>query len=101
MNLRSFILFKGAHMLDNAASTPGKLPYQDLEEKVWVKDLCSGCRACITVCPSNTLAYDETAKKPYQFTPCIDCKACLDACPRMPANIDKLSQRISSALTWT
>ena len=90
MNLRSFILFKGAHMLDNAASTPGKLPYQDLEEKVWVKDLCAGCRACITVCPSNTLAYDEATKKPYQYTPCVDCKACLDACPRMPANLDKL-----------
>lgn len=77
-------------MLDNAASTPGKLPYQDLEEKVWVKDLCAGCRACIAVCPSNTLAYDEKAKKPYQYTPCVDCKACLDACPRMPANSEKL-----------
>lgn len=77
-------------MLDNAVSTPSKLPYQDLEEKVWVKDLCAGCRACITVCPSGTLAYDEKAKKPYQYTPCVDCKACLDACPRMPVNSEKL-----------
>lgn len=77
-------------MLDQIASTPAKLPYQELEEKVWVKDLCAGCRACITVCPSSTLAYDEKAKKPYQYTPCVDCKACLDACPRTPLNREKL-----------
>src|SRR3974377_98862 len=73
-------------MSDNAASKPAVLPYKELEEAVWIKDLCSGCRACITVCPGNTLGYDDVKGTPYQFTPCVDCKACLDACPRYGKN---------------
>lgn len=73
-------------MLSNASSKPSVLPYKELEEAVWKKDICAGCRACITVCPGNTLAYDSKENKPYQFTPCVDCKACLDVCPRTPAN---------------
>lgn len=70
----------------NAAPRPAVLPYKELEEAVWNKGLCAGCRACITVCPANTLAYDDAKGQPYQFTPCVDCKACLDACPRTPSN---------------
>ncbi|OPY28492.1 MAG: F(420)H(2) dehydrogenase subunit F [Methanocella sp. PtaU1.Bin125] len=73
-------------MSDNVPSKPAVLPYKELEEAVWNKDLCAGCRACITVCPGNTLAYDDTLNKPYQYTPCVDCKACLDACPRYGKN---------------
>ncbi|HMK46508.1 MAG TPA: 4Fe-4S dicluster domain-containing protein, partial [Methanocella sp.] len=73
-------------MLSNTSSKPSVLPYKELEESVWKKDICAGCRACITICPGNTLAYDNTENKPYQNTPCVDCKACVDVCPRMPAN---------------
>jgi coenzyme F420 hydrogenase subunit beta len=77
--------------MNNAAVTPSMLPYQELEQSVWKKELCAGCRGCIAVCPANTLAYDLSLARPYQITPCVDCKACLDACPRTPANIGKLS----------
>ncbi|HTY92227.1 MAG TPA: Coenzyme F420 hydrogenase/dehydrogenase, beta subunit C-terminal domain [Methanocella sp.] len=78
-------------MLNNAIVTPALLPFQELEQSVWKKETCAGCRGCITVCPANTLAFDLKLARPYQITPCIDCKACLDACPRTPANMDKLS----------
>jgi coenzyme F420 hydrogenase subunit beta len=78
-------------MLNNAVITPALLPFQELEQGVWNKEMCAGCRGCITVCPANTLAYDLKLARPYQVTPCVDCKACLDACPRTPANMDKFS----------
>jgi coenzyme F420 hydrogenase subunit beta len=78
-------------MLNNVAVTPALLPFQELEQSVWKKETCAGCRGCITVCPANTLAYDLKLAMPYQVTPCVDCKACLDACPRTPANMDKFS----------
>jgi coenzyme F420 hydrogenase subunit beta len=78
-------------MLNNAIVTPVLQPFQELEQSVWKKEMCAGCRGCISVCPANTLAYDMKTARPYQITPCIDCKACLDACPRTPANLEKLS----------
>jgi len=78
-------------MLNNAIVTPPLQPFQELEQSVWKKETCAGCRGCITVCPANTLAYDLNLARPYQITPCVDCKACLDACPRTPASMDKLS----------
>jgi coenzyme F420 hydrogenase subunit beta len=78
-------------MLNNVVVTPALLPFQELEQSVWKKEMCAGCRGCITVCPANTLAYDLKLARPYQVTPCVDCKACLDACPRAPANMDKFS----------
>lgn len=77
-------------MLENATSTPAVLPDKELENTVWVKDVCAGDRACVTVCPANTLAYDHETHKPYTLNPCIDCKACLDICPRTPANLKVL-----------
>ena len=65
---------------------PTLLPYQELEENVWLRNVCAGCRACITVCPAGTLAYDPELNRPQQVTMCVECKACLDVCPRMPAN---------------
>lgn len=78
-------------MLNNVIVAPALLPFQDLEQTVWKKEMCAGCRGCITVCPANTLAYDLKLARPYQITPCVDCKACLDACPRTPANMEKFT----------
>ncbi|MCD1295140.1 hydrogenase [Methanocella sp. CWC-04] len=77
-------------MLENASSKPVILPVQELENTVWNKDVCAGCRACLTICPSNTIAYDEELNRPYQITPCVDCKVCMDICPRTPANMTAL-----------
>jgi coenzyme F420 hydrogenase subunit beta len=81
-------------MLNSVIVTPALQPFQELEQSVWKKDLCAGCRGCITVCPANTLAYDLKLARPYQITPCVDCKACLDACPRTSANLAKFSSDV-------
>lgn len=65
-------------------------PYQELEESVWLRNTCAGCRACISVCPAGTLAYDPALNRPHQVTLCVDCKACLDVCPRRPQNLKNI-----------
>ncbi len=74
--------------IDSTNST--LLPCLVLEEKIWKKNLCSGCRACIEVCLADSLAYDHNRGSPFQVNPCIDCKACLVACPRLPDNVEKI-----------
>jgi len=73
-------------MLENDTLEPMLLPCQELDENVWQKNICAGCRACIAVCLADTLAFDPNLNRPYEIAPCVDCKACLDACPRFPAN---------------
>lgn len=42
---------------------------------------CTGCKACITVCPTNALAQVE-GKASLKFPQaCIYCTACEDICP--------------------
>jgi len=69
----------------------GILPYQELVDQVWQKNLCSGCRGCIAVCLAGTLGYDQNLCRPYQINPCVECKACLDACPRLKENAGKIA----------
>lgn len=73
-------------MLEIVVDRPELLPYQELDFNVWLKNVCAGCRACISVCPAGSLAFDSRLNRPQQVTHCVDCKVCLDACPRMPAN---------------
>ncbi|MFB3765123.1 MAG: Coenzyme F420 hydrogenase/dehydrogenase, beta subunit C-terminal domain [Methanotrichaceae archaeon] len=77
-------------MLDYDTSETTLLPYQEIENEVWLKNICAGCRGCIAVCPADTLAYDSKLNRPTQVAPCVECKACLDVCPRMPANIKNI-----------
>ncbi|MDD2755525.1 MAG: Coenzyme F420 hydrogenase/dehydrogenase, beta subunit C-terminal domain [Methanothrix sp.] len=77
-------------MQENVLIKPTLQPYQELEEKVWQKAICAGCRGCIAVCLADTLAYDYELNKPCEVNPCIECKACLDACPRLPANVERM-----------
>jgi coenzyme F420 hydrogenase subunit beta len=32
--------------------------YLDLKEKVWDENLCSGCGACVAVCPADALYFE-------------------------------------------
>ncbi|MDD1749920.1 MAG: Coenzyme F420 hydrogenase/dehydrogenase, beta subunit C-terminal domain [Methanothrix sp.] len=73
-------------MIEVMLQNPGLLPIQELESDVWARNICAGCRGCISVCPAGALTFDSALGRPNQITPCIDCKACLDVCPRLPAN---------------
>ncbi len=74
-----------------AEGKPISKSYIDLEKEVWDADLCSGCGACIAVCPADAL-YFETgidSAKPKNNGYCkaaideVSCGACYEVCPRI------------------
>lgn len=64
--------------------------YLDLKNEVWDTGSCSGCGACVAVCPADALSFKEGegATSPVsngyckQATDSVPCGACYDACPR-------------------
>jgi coenzyme F420 hydrogenase subunit beta len=65
--------------------------YLDLKSEVWDTGICSGCGACVAVCPSDALFFDEgemvaaPRSNGYckQATDSVPCGACYTACPRV------------------
>jgi len=64
--------------------------YKDLKEEVWDTGLCSGCGACVAVCPADAIIFRKDAEfsRPAHTGYCKDendgvpCGACYAACPR-------------------
>ena len=44
-------------------------------------DRCTGCDACVAVCPTNVLDLVENKSRVLRFQDCIQCEACMWACP--------------------
>jgi coenzyme F420 hydrogenase subunit beta len=65
--------------------------YLDLKSEVWDTGICSGCGACVAVCPADALFFDEgemvatPRSNGYckQATDSVQCGACYTACPRV------------------
>jgi coenzyme F420 hydrogenase subunit beta len=65
--------------------------YLDLKSEVWDTGRCSGCGACVAVCPADALLFDEgemttsPRNNGYckQVTDGVDCGACYAVCPRI------------------
>jgi coenzyme F420 hydrogenase subunit beta len=64
--------------------------YLDLKREIWDTGRCSGCGACVAVCPADALAFDEgemvvspkSSGYCKQATDGVTCGACYDSCPR-------------------
>jgi len=64
--------------------------YLDLKSEVWDTKKCSGCGACVAVCPADALSFAEgemvTSPKSTgyckQATDSVPCGACYAVCPR-------------------
>ena len=64
--------------------------YLDLKREVWDTGRCSGCGACVAVCPADSLSFDEgemvvsPRSNAYckQVTDDVSCGACYSVCPR-------------------
>jgi coenzyme F420 hydrogenase subunit beta len=65
--------------------------YRDLKNEVWDTGKCSGCGACVAVCPADAISFDEgemvLAPKSNgyckQATDSVNCGACYSVCPRV------------------
>ena len=64
--------------------------YKDLESEVWATGLCSGCGACVAVCPADALRFvPGNTDAPVNIGYCktendsVPCGACYAACPRV------------------
>ena len=44
-------------------------------------DRCTGCDACVAVCPTNVLDLVDNKSRVLRFEDCIQCEACMFACP--------------------
>jgi thioredoxin reductase (NADPH) len=44
-------------------------------------DRCTGCDACVAVCPTNVLDLVNNKSRVLRFEDCIQCEACMVACP--------------------
>ncbi len=64
--------------------------YEDLKREVWDMGICSGCGACVAVCPANAIIFrkGEDSDNPKNTGYCKDimdhvkCGACYSVCPR-------------------
>jgi coenzyme F420 hydrogenase subunit beta len=64
--------------------------YQDLKKEVWDAGICSGCGACVAVCPADALCFGKPGQEPCptntgyckSASDQVACGACYYACPR-------------------
>lgn len=59
------------------------------------KELCSGCKMCITVCPMDVFRFDEKLQKAYIAYPkdCCTCYFCEEDCPESALSVSPEASR--------
>ncbi len=64
------------------------ISYKKLEDEVWNNNICSGCGACVSVCPADALYFSDNSISPVSSGYCkresdlVTCGSCYSACPR-------------------
>lgn len=71
---------------------------RELEEKVLKQDLCTGCGACVGICPYQAAYQDKTV---ILFLCDIKNGRCYAFCPRMPGDAAVLREKLFSKVDLT
>ncbi|MDD1652993.1 MAG: Coenzyme F420 hydrogenase/dehydrogenase, beta subunit C-terminal domain [Methanomicrobiales archaeon] len=74
-----------------------KKSYRNLKDEVWDQGLCSGCGACVAVCPADALHFPALDPGTAPFPPAyckedtdgVPCGACVAVCPRTRDRVPK------------
>ena len=79
MAASTFVAARRRHRVQTVA------PAQTVGPRVLVHDInddrCTGCDACVAVCPTNVLDLIANKSRVLRFQDCIQCEACMFACP--------------------
>ncbi|HVV81987.1 MAG TPA: NAD(P)-binding domain-containing protein, partial [Kofleriaceae bacterium] len=68
---------RGRHPHQPSSTGPGpRILVHDIND-----DRCTGCDACVAVCPTNVLDLVDNKSRVLRFHDCIQCEACMWACP--------------------
>ena len=73
------------------------LGFDELMEKVVETGICSGCGACVAVCPFKD-ALEYANEKPLLIGECKNCGICLRVCPRYNLQVDELDKLVFGRL---
>jgi coenzyme F420 hydrogenase subunit beta len=76
---------------DPAKTVNGRGGQKELEEQVLRAGLCTGCGACVNLCPYQTIYHDRTVTLHSCDLAQGRCYAC---CPRTPADLDDLRRKL-------
>src|SRR4029078_11828378 len=63
-------------IIAHAAVVGPRILFHDIND-----DRCTGCDACVAVCPTNVLDLVANKSRVLHFQDCIQCEACMFACP--------------------
>ncbi len=65
------------------AHTKGICPAKKCPDliKYTVNDNCIGCTRCVTICPSEAIAYRPYEKHEIDMDKCVKCDSCVEVCP--------------------
>lgn len=67
--------------------------FEELQNYVFLKNLCTGCGACVITCPIKDVL-DYTLKGPSLVGECTKCGLCLRVCPRYELDVGDLEQMV-------
>jgi coenzyme F420 hydrogenase subunit beta len=76
----------------------GRGGQKELEEQVLRAGLCTGCGACVNLCPYQTIHHDRTVTLHSCDLALGRCYAC---CPRTPVDLDDLRRKLYPETDWT
>jgi thioredoxin reductase/ferredoxin len=75
----------GAKKHRHGVGTAGRTATSAPTPRILVHDInddrCTGCDACVAVCPTNVLDLVDNKSRVLRFEDCIQCEACMFACP--------------------